>query len=133
MDNNYQNRQVHHHARHRRSGGSFLGTLLIILGLIFILKEIGWHIGLPAWDAMRHSFGNFLNVFHLQAWNITWPVILLVVGILVVAGRRVIGTLLIVLALIFVLPHIVIPGLVALLFFPVLLVILGVILISKIL
>ena len=134
MENHHYNRQPNHHARERRSGGSFLGMVLLVIGLLWLLKEVGWHVGMPGWNAVHHSFGNFLNIFHFGAIAVTWPLVLLIVGFLLLVGRRIIGALLIFLALILFLPHfIIIPGILAVIFFPVLLVVLGIIIISRLL
>lgn len=133
--------KYHHYHRHedhchreRRSGPSFLGIVLLVVGLLWILKEIGWHIGLPGWDAVNHAAGSFLNIFHVAAVAITWPVILLIVGILLLIGRRLVGTVLVLLALFLFLPHLmIIPGILAVIFFPVILIVLGIIIISRLL
>lgn len=127
MENHYYDRHSNHHAKERRSGGSFWGIVLLVVGLLWILKEVGWH-------TVEHAAGSFLNVFHVAALTITWPIILLLVGIVLLIGRRLIGTLLVILALIFFLPHlIIIPGILAVVFFPVLLVVAGIIIISRLL
>lgn len=114
-----------------RKGVSFLGVLLIVIGVLWVLKEVGWHIGLPAWDSVSHSFVNFLNIFQIGAWSVSWPVVVLIVGVLLLVGRRLVGTLLILLALFLFLPHFIIPGILIILFFPILIVVVGIILISK--
>ena len=131
MENQHDYRQKHHQVNEKKSGGSFLGTILIVIGLLWILKEVGWHLSLPGWHAIQHSASSFLNIFHVAAWSVTWPLVLLIVGVLLVLGRRFIGALLIVGALFLFLPHFIIPGILVILFFPVLLVVLGIILISK--
>ena len=134
MENYHQHRHERHDYRERSSGGSFLGIVLLIIGLLWILKEIGWHIGLPGWDSVQYATGSFLNIFHVAAWSITWPVIILIVGFILLIGRRLIGTILVLLALFLFLPHlIIIPGILAIVFFPVLLIVLGIILISRLL
>ncbi|WP_299580974.1 hypothetical protein [uncultured Sunxiuqinia sp.] len=132
MENNSY-RQERKCSKERKSDGSFLGTVLIIVGVLWILKEFGWHIGLPGWHAVREGMSNFFNIFHVGAVSITWPVILLIVGVLLLAGRRLVGALLLVLAVLFVLPHVIIPGILTIVFFPIILVVVGIILISKIL
>ncbi len=118
----------------KKSSGSFLGFVLIVIGVLWILKEIGWHIGLPGWHAIQQAGSSFMNIFHFGAISVTWPVIILIVGLLLIAGRRLIGALLVCLAVFLFLPHfLIIPGILALLFFPVVLLVLGIILISKIL
>ncbi|MGQ8336110.1 hypothetical protein ACUNWD_06120 [Sunxiuqinia sp. A32] len=124
----------HRHEEHPKKGSSTLGTILIILGLYFILKETGWLHGIPGWDVFRSSFSNFFNIFHFHAINITWPLVLLIVGAFLIMGRRIIGGILVLLAILFFLPGlIIIPGILAVFLLPVLLIILGVIVISRIL
>lgn len=133
MENRYD-KQPCHPTHERKSGGSFLGTILIVIGVLWILKEIGWHIGVPGWHSIHQAGSSFMNLFHFGALSLSWPVIILVVGLLLLAGRRVIGALLVCLALFLFLPHfVIIPGILALLFFPVVLLVVGIILISKIL
>ena len=134
MENYHETKGRYCCSERRERKGSFLGTVLIVLGVLWILKEIGWLHGMPGWDSVRHSFLNFTNVFHFNAINITWPVILLVVGILLIAGRRLIGTLLILLAVFILLPgSIIIPGILTVFFLPVILIILGIIVIGRLL
>lgn len=131
MENQHCSR--HEHKREKNSSGSFLGVILIIVGVLWVLKEIGWHIGLPGWHTIREATSSLMNVFHFGALSVTWPIILLIAGVLLIAGRRLVGLLLILFAVFFILPHFIIPGILAIIFFPVLLVVLGIILISKIL
>lgn len=133
MENQQENRSRHYQMREKRSGGSFLGIILIIIGLLWLLKEIGWHVGFPDWGTVRDSTSGFRNIFHFGAWAVSWPVVLLVVGVLLIAGRRLIGALLVFLALFLFLPGIIIPGILAILFLPVILIVVGIILISRLL
>ena len=98
-------------SEHKRPG-SLLGTILIIVGILWILREIGWQI---------------------NTWDIGLPEILLIVGVILIVGRRFIGTLLVVLAILLFLPHLIIPGILLFLLFPVLLIVLGVIVITRLL
>ena len=132
MENRRYNTCGNREMKEKKSGGSFLGFILITIGIIWLLKETGWHVGLPGWGMLQESTSDFFNIFHFGAWSVTWPVILLVVGVVLIAGRRLIGAFLIVFALLLFLPVIIVPGIIAMLFFPVVLVIAGIIIISKI-
>lgn len=134
MENHHEVRRESHRSKEHNKGGSFLGTILIILGIGWILKEIGWLHGFPGWHAVQHSFHSFTNIFHFGALNITWPLILLVVGIVLLAGRRFVGAILVLLAIIFFLPgFLIIPGILTVFFLPVILIILGIVVISRLL
>jgi len=133
MENGHSEKHHYYHcSRHHKNRGSFLGTLLVVLGILWLLKEAGWLHGLPGWDVVRDSFSNFGNIFHLGAITITWPVILLLVGILLIAGRRIIGGILLLFAILFFLPGIIVlPGLIAVFFLPVILIVLGIVVLRK--
>ncbi|WP_159518733.1 hypothetical protein [Sunxiuqinia indica] len=131
METYHHCRSERHHARERKSRGSFLGTVLVVIGILWILKEIGWQLGLPGWHVVQDAGASFLNIFHFGAISVTWPVILLLVGVLLIVGRRLIGALFLVFAILFLLPHLIIPGILLVLFFPLILIILGIVLISK--
>jgi len=118
----------------RKSGSSFLGVVLIAIGVLWILKETGWHIGLPDWHSVHQAGSSFMNLFHFGSISLGWPIIILIVGLLLLAGRRVFGALLVCLAVFLFLPHFsIISGIFALLFFPVVLLVIGIILVSRIL
>ncbi len=133
MENRHDKQQCQS-TQERKSGGSFLGFVLIVVGVLWILKEIGWHIGVPGWYAVQQAGSSFMNIFHFGALSLSWPVVILIVGLLLLIGRRVIGALLVCLSIFLFLPHfVIIPGILALLFLPVVLLVVGIILISKIL
>ena len=117
----------------KRRGGSFLGTILIIIGLLWILKEFGWQLGFPAVESVRHAIAGVFAIFRVHAWTFALPVLLLIAGVLLVAGHRGIGILLLVLAVLFLMPHLIIPGILAIIFFPVLLIIVGIIFLTRLL
>ncbi|MCW0482626.1 hypothetical protein [Gaoshiqia sediminis] len=117
----------------KRRGGSFLGTILIIVGLLWILKEFGWQLGFPAVESIRHAIAGVFTIFRVHAWTFGLPVLLLIAGVLLVIGHRGIGIFLLVLAVLLFMPHLIIPGILAIIFFPVLLIIVGIILLTKLL
>lgn len=116
----------------KRHRGSFLGTLLIIIGILWLLNEMGWHIGMMGWNALGHVVTSFVNFFQVSGWAVTFPVIILIAGVLLIAGRRLVGALLLLIFVLFFFP-LILPGILLVILFPVLLVIAGVILITRIL
>lgn len=134
MENQHEIQGEQHHSKPHHKGGSFLGTVLVILGIIWILRETGWLHKVPGWHAVQHSFHNFSHSFRFDFMGITWPLILLIVGIILVSGRRLVGTILILLAIFFFLPGLlIIPGILTVFFLPVMLIILGIVVISRLL
>jgi len=109
----------------KRRSGSFLPWLLIIIGIALLLKHSGWDINFP-------GIGEFFSgVFHFIG-KIGWPLFLIIAGVILLTGRRIIGTLILIIALLFILPHfIIIPGILLILFFPIILLIVGIAILAK--
>jgi len=116
----------------KRNSGSFWAYVLIIIGILWILKKSGWDINLPDIGDFFAGIGNFFgNLFHLTAGS-AFPVLILIAGIILIAGRRFFGALLLVLLIMIVIPHfLIIPGILMILFFPIILIIIGIIILSK--
>lgn len=117
---------------HKRHSGSFWAYFLIIVGLLWMLKQSGWDINLPGigdfFAGMGHLFGN------LASWSMSAlvPVLIIFLGIVLILGRRFFGALFLVLLLMIILPHIlIIPGILMIIFFPVVLIIIGIIVLTK--
>ncbi len=109
-----------------------LAFVLIGIGSLWLLRKIGLHFELP-----QYFLQNFLfplkNMFHdLTHFIFSWQMILIIVGLILMAGKRSAGVVLIVIGGIFLLPKIfILPGLTFSMFFPVLLVGLGIALIVR--
>ena len=121
---NYSHRQKH--------SGSLLAWILIIVGIVLILGRAGWNISLPGLGAIVHWIGQFVgDVFHFIT-RIGWPALLVIAGIILLTGRRLIGGLLLFLVLLFILPNfIIIPGILLIIFFPLILIIVGIVILTK--
>jgi hypothetical protein len=109
-----------------------LAWVLIGIGIFWILRKIGLYFNFP--DFYFHNiFYPFKNLFHdFSHFIFSWQMVLIMVGLILLAGRRSAGIVLIVVGGIFLLPKfLVVPGLTFSMFFPVLLVGLGVALIAR--
>ncbi len=134
MENHNQVRHESHHSKRSDKGGSFLGVVLIILGIGWILRETGVLYGIPGWHSVQHSFQSVAHGFRGDFMGLSWPLILLIAGVVLVAGRRLIGAILILLAIFFFLPgFVIIPGILTIFLLPVILIILGIVVISRLL
>lgn len=132
MNHSVHNRYNHCSSeRTHRGGGSFLGTILVIIGIIWLLKEAGWHWGIMGWNVVGNIFTGMLTFFGTIAWIIGIPIILLIAGIILIAGRRTLGSILVIIGILLLLNHFIIPGLVLLLFTPLILIILGILIITR--
>lgn len=120
------------HIEHKRHSGSFWAYVLIILGIIWILRESGWDINLPGIGGFFAGIGNFFgNLVHWSA-GATFPLLILLAGIVLIAGRRFFGALLFVLLILIFIPHfLIIPGILMIIFLPVILIIIGIIILTK--
>ncbi|HPE75099.1 MAG TPA: hypothetical protein PLC80_03385 [Draconibacterium sp.] len=109
-----------------------LAFVLIGIGSLWLLRKIGIYFEWPKFY-LQNLFFPFKNMFHdLTHFIFSWPMILIIVGLVLMAGKRSSGVVLIVIGGIFLLPKIfVLPGLTFSMFFPVLLVALGVALIVR--
>jgi len=109
-----------------------LAYVLIGIGIIWILRKIGLYFDIP-YFYLQNIFFPFRDIFHdLTHFIFSWQMVLIIVGLILMAGKRSAGIVLIVVGGIFLLPKIfIIPGLTFTMFFPVLLVGLGIAMIAR--
>ena len=109
-----------------------LALVLIGIGVIWILRKIGLYFDIPHFY-FQNIFFPFKDLFHsLFGFIFSWQMILIIVGLVLIAGKRSAGIILIVVGGIFLLPKIIgIHGITFSLFIPVLLVGLGIAMIVK--
>lgn len=109
-----------------------LAWVLIGIGIIWILRKIGFYFDIPHFY-FQNIFFPFKNIFHdLTHFLFSWQMVLIVVGLVLMAGKRSSGIVLIVVGGIFLLPKLfIVPGLTFSMFFPVLLVGLGIAMIVR--
>lgn len=109
-----------------------LAFVLIGIGVFWILRRLGFYIDLPNinWHNIFYPIRQF---FH--GWGhfiFSWQMILIIVGLVLLAGKRSLGIVFIVLGGVFILPKIFyFPGLTFSLFIPVLLIGIGVAMVAK--
>lgn len=132
MNGQHWNPASENSQRERKHGASVLGFILVVIGLYWILKETGWTVCLPGIEWIRNSIYLVLNFMQQHLGNLLVPLLILVVGLLLMSGRRRLGGLLVLLVLALLLPGIILPGLFLLLTFPVLFILVGVLVIRSI-
>ncbi|MDD2304317.1 MAG: hypothetical protein PHP53_06455 [Prolixibacteraceae bacterium] len=120
------------HVEHRRHSGTFWAYVLIIVGILWILKKSGWDINLPGFGEFFSGIGQFFgNLFHMTAFA-TVPVLIILFGVLLILGRKFLGALFLVLLVMIIVPHfLIIPGILMIIFFPIILIIIGIIVLSN--
>ena len=117
---------------HRRHSSPFWAYVLIIFGILWMMSKDGWDINLPDVGGLFAGIGNFFgSLFHWTSGAML-PLLILFVGIVLIAGRRLFGALLLVLLLLIFLPHfLILPGILMIAFLPVVLIIIGIIILTK--
>lgn len=109
-----------------------LAFLLIGVGLAWLIQRMGVYIDFPGlhWP---HFFFPFRHLFNIWGgFHLSWQVVFIVVGLILLAGKRSFGVVLIVLGGLFLAPKILLfPHLTLSFLLPVLLIISGVILIAR--
>lgn len=109
-----------------------LAYVLIGIGVIWILRKIGLYFEIPHFY-FQNIFFPFKDIFNdLTHFIFSWQMVLIIVGLILMAGKRSAGIVLIVVGGIFLLPKLFfVPGLTFSMFFPVLLIGLGVAIVAR--
>ena len=109
-----------------------LAYVLIGVGVLWILRRLGFYIDLPNinWQGIFFPIRQF---FH--GWGhfiFSWQMILIIVGLILLAGKRSVGIVFIIIGGVFILPKIFyFPGLTFSFFIPVLLIGIGVAMVAR--
>lgn len=117
--------------KQKENSGQTLAIILIVIGAVWILGKIGVFLSLH--NVLSDIVFSFRNVFHeIPSFIFSWPVILIIVGLILMAGNRKSGIALIIIGGILLLPKILLfPGLTISLLVPAILVGVGVSMILK--
>jgi hypothetical protein len=119
--------------KERKHGGTTLGIILIFVGIYWIVKETGLGAYLPGWEFYRDAFFDIYSFLRINLGDFLLPVLLVITGLLMISGRRRVGGLIALIVLLLFLPGLIIPGVLMIVFFPVVLIIIGVMLIKSLL
>lgn len=113
------------------NSGQTLAIILIVIGAIWILGKIG--ISLSLHSVISDIVLSFRNILHaIPSFIFSWPMILIIVGLVLMAGNRNSGVALIIIGGILLLPKIFFsPGITISLLIPAILVGVGVSMILK--
>ncbi len=117
--------------KQKENSGQTLAIILIVIGAVWILGKIGVFLSLH--NVLSDIVFSFRNVFHtIPSIIFSWPIILIIVGLILMAGNRKSGIALIIIGGILLLPKILLfPGLTISLLVPAILVGVGVSMILK--
>lgn len=117
---------------HKRHSGSFWAYVLIIVGILWLLKRSGWDVNFPGIGDFFAGIGHFFGSLATMSVSALVPILVIFLGVILILGRKFIGALFLVLLFIIILPHfLIIPGILMVVFFPVVLIIIGIIILTK--
>ncbi len=111
-----------------------LAVILIVIGSLWLLRKIGFYIEFPDIN-FGQIFYPFRQVFHWIGQVVfSWPMILIIIGLILMAGKRSSGIVLIIVGGVFLIPKIFfMQGLTISFLLPVLLIGFGVAMVARIL
>lgn len=111
-----------------------IAFVLIGIGLLWILKQTGVFFNFPFFH-LENIFNPIRNAFHgIAHFVFSWPMILIIIGIVLLAGKRSGGLVLLIIGGIFILPKIIFfSGAVIFLIFPMVLIGLGIAVVARLL
>jgi hypothetical protein len=117
--------------KQKENSGQTLAIILIVIGTVWILGKIG--ISLSLHNIVSDIVFSFRSIFHaVPSFIFSWPMILIIVGLILLAGNRNSGIALIIIGGILLLPKIFLfPGITISLLIPAILVGVGVSIILK--
>ncbi len=109
-----------------------LAMVLIGIGILWILKQYGLFFDFQT-AHFSNLFAPVLHVSHaLRNFFFSWPMVLIVVGLVLLAGKRKGGFVLLIIGILFILPKLFFfSGTTIILLYPVLLIGLGIALVAK--
>ncbi len=109
-----------------------LAVVFIVIGVFWLLRKMGFYFEFPRvfWENIYFPFRNFVHTWgHIF---FSWPMILIIIGVVLMAGKRSAGLILLVIGVVFLLPRLFfLPGVSITLLFPVLLIGIGVAMVAR--
>jgi hypothetical protein len=106
--------------------------VLIGVGIFWALRKLGIYFEFPDifWENIIYPLRDFF--FRISHFLFSWPMILIIIGVVLLAGKRSSGLVFLIVGGVFILPKIFsVPGLTMSLFLPVLLIGIGVAIVAK--
>ena len=120
--------------KEKEQSRKMLAIFLIIIGFLWIFKQSGIFYGFPFFHLneviapVGHVFGSLAHVVF------SWPMILIFLGLVLMAGRRSAGLVLLIIGGIFILPKLFLfSGAVIILFLPLVLIAVGIAIVARLL
>lgn len=109
-----------------------LAYILIGVGSLWLIRRIGFYFDFP-FHVFQNIFEPFRQVFHrIGDFVFSWQMVLIIVGAVLLAGKRSAGLILIIIGAIFILPKVAIfSGLTLSLLLPLMLVAIGIAIIAR--
>lgn len=118
--------------RQKNNSRLILAVFLIIVGAVWLLRKLSFYIDFSVIN-FEPLFYPLRQLFHwLKNVVFSWPMIIIIIGLVLMAGRRTSGLVLLIVGGIFLIPKIFfLPGLTISFLFPVLLIGFGVAMVAR--
>ena len=118
--------------QHKNNSRTVFAFVLIAVGIFWTLRQLGVYYEFPQF-ILENVFYPIRQVFYrFSHFLFSWPMILIIIGGVLLAGKRSIGLVFLIVGGIFILPKLFfIPGITISLLFPVLLIGIGVAMVAR--
>jgi len=126
--------RIDRQVRDRDQSRKVLAIFLIVIGFLWIIKQAGIFYGFSIFH-MNHVIAPVGRVFGSLAHVVfSWPMILILIGLVLMAGKRSAGLVLLVIGGIFLLPKLFFfSGAMVILFLPLVLIVVGIAIVARLL
>ncbi len=118
---------------HNDNSRIVLALVLIGVGIFWSLRQLGVYFEFPhyVWD---NVFYPMKNIFHrITHFVFSWPMIMIIIGVVLLAGKRSVGLVFLIVGAIFILPKLFFfPGLTIAFALPILLIGIGIAMVARI-
>ena len=118
--------------QHKNNSRTVFAFVLIAVGIFWTLRQLGVYYEFPQY-ILENIFYPIRQVFYrFSHFVFSWPMILIIIGGVLLAGKRSIGLVFVIVGGIFILPKLFfLPGITISLLFPILLVGIGVAMVAR--
>lgn len=120
--------------RNKEQSRNVLAIVLIVIGVLWIIRQTGFYYGFPffhlgqVFEPVGRVLGSFTHLIF------SWPMILILVGLVLMAGKRSAGLVLLIIGGIFLLPKLFLfSGAMVILFLPLVLIVVGIAIVARLL
>ncbi len=118
---------------HKDNSRIVLAFILIGVGIFWALRQLGVYFEFPHY-VLENIFHPMRNIIHrIMHFVFSWPMIMIIIGVILLAGKRSVGLVFLIVGAIFILPKLFFfPGITITFALPILLIGIGVAMVARI-